>query len=147
MLKNRLQNTQNKIIRFVLKTDQRSHIGSNGWLLVDQIVLNHVFKIKSGKSADYMIEHFVPVTSVNSYGIRFRGNGCFSIPKVKYFGKKLFAYNGCILWNDRPNSIKEIEGIHNFKLTVKEHVFRFNSIINGPRQANLCLRAFRHDKF
>ena len=37
------------------------------------------------------------------------------------FGKKSFAYNGCILWNDLPNSIKEIEGIHNFKMAVKEH--------------------------
>ena len=57
MLKNRLQITQNKIIRFVLKKDPRSHTGSNefkslGWLpvsrRVDQIVLNQVFKIKSG---------------------------------------------------------------------------------------------------
>ena len=64
-----------------MKLDPRSHIGSNefkflGWLpvsrRVDQIVLNYVFKIKSGKSADYMIEHFVPVTSVHSYGTRFR---------------------------------------------------------------------------
>ena len=52
MLKNRLQITQSKIVRFVLKMDLRSHIGSNefkslGWLpvsrRVDQIVLNHVF--------------------------------------------------------------------------------------------------------
>ena len=130
MLRNRLQITQNKIIRFVLKLDPRSHIGSNefkslGWLpvsrRVDQKVLNHVFKIKSGKSADYTIEHFVPVTSVHSYGTRFRENECFSIPKVKGFGKKTFAYNGCILWNDLPNSIKETEGIHNYKMAVKEH--------------------------
>ena len=35
-----------------------------------------------------MIEHFVPVTSVDSYGTRFRENGCFFIPIVKGFGKK-----------------------------------------------------------
>ena len=35
-----------------------------------------------------MIEHLDPVTSVYSYGTRFRENGCFSIPKVKGFGKK-----------------------------------------------------------
>ena len=44
----------------------------------------------------------------------------FSIPKVKGFSKKSFAYNGCILWNDLPNSIKEIEDIHNFEMAVKE---------------------------
>ena len=98
---------------------------SLGWLPVSrrvhQIVLNHVFKIKSGKSADYMIKHFVPVTSVHSYGTRFRENGCFSTLKVKGFSKKSFAYNRCYLWNDLPNSKKEIEGIHDFKM--------FNSII------------------
>ena len=76
-----------------------------------------------------MIEPFVPVTSVHSYGTRFRANGCFSIPKVTGFGRKLFAYNGCILWNDLPNCINEIEGIHNFKMAVKEHFLKFNSII------------------
>ena len=45
----------------------------------------------------------------------------FSISKLEGFGKKSFAYNGCILWNDLPNSIKEIEGINNFKMAVKEH--------------------------
>ena len=55
--KNRLQVTQNKIIRFVLKIDPRSHVGANefksiGWLpvsrRVDQIISNHVFKIIPG---------------------------------------------------------------------------------------------------
>ena len=41
-------------------------------------------------------------------------------PFLKY-KQESFAYNGCILWNDLPNSIKEIEGIHNFKMAVKEH--------------------------
>ena len=68
-----------------------------------------------------MIEYFVPVTSVHSYGTRFRENGCFSIPKVKGFGNKSFAYDGCISWNDLQNSIKEIEGNNNFKMAVKEH--------------------------
>ena len=63
--KNRLQVTQNKIIRFVLKMDPRSHVGANefksiGWLPVSrrvyQIFLNLVFKIKSGQSAKYMAE-------------------------------------------------------------------------------------------
>ena len=120
------------------KLDPRFHIGPNEFKSlgrlpvsrrVDQIVLNNIFKIKSGKSADYMSKHFVPVPSVHSYGTRFRENGCFSIRKVKGFVKKSFAYNGCILWNDLPKSIKEFEGIHNFKMAVKEYCFRFNNII------------------
>ena len=52
----------------------------------------------------------------------FEKTDVFSIPKVKGFGKKSFAYNGCILWNDLSNSIKEIGGLDNFQITVKEHI-------------------------
>ena len=106
--KNRLQVTHNKIIRFVLKMDPRSHVAASefksiGWLpvsrRVDQIVLNHVFKIKSRQSAHYMAENFIQASSLHSYGTRLRESGNFSIPKVKSFGKKSFVYNGCILWN------------------------------------------------
>ena len=116
LLKNRLQVTRNKIIRFVLKMDPRSHIRANefkslGWLpvsrRVDQIILNHVFKIKSGQSAQYMTENLIQASSLHSYGTRFRESGNFTIPKVKSFGKKYFVYNGCILWNDLPSHIKE----------------------------------------
>ena len=128
--KNRLQVTQNKIIRFVLKTDPMSSVGANefksiGWLpvsrRVDQIILNHVFKIKSGQSAQYMAENFIQASSLHSYGTRFRENWNFSIPKVKSFGKKSFAYNGCILWIDLPSHIKEKLSIYDFKMTVKTH--------------------------
>ena len=116
--------------RFVLKMDPRSHVGANefksiGWLpvsrRVDQIILNHVFKIKSGQSAHYMAENFIQAGSVHSYGTRFRKIGNFSIPKVKSFGKKSFVYNGCILWIDLPSHIKEKQSIYDFKMTVKRH--------------------------
>ena len=56
-LQNKLQTTQNKLIRFVLGLDARAHIGPEhfsllNWLpvnkRVDQIMLNHVFKVKHG---------------------------------------------------------------------------------------------------
>ena len=67
-----------------------------GWLSVskrvDQITLNHVFKINSGSSPGYMIEHFVPASSVHSYSTRFSEKGSVSLPKFKSFGKKYFVY-------------------------------------------------------
>ena len=131
LLKNRLQITQNKIVRFVLKLDPRSHVGNEefkslGWLpvhrRVDQIILNHVFKINTGKSADYMHEHFIPASSIHSYGTRFRENGCFVIPKVKSFGNKSFAYNACNLWNNLPNHTRQIQEAHKFKAAVKTYI-------------------------
>ena len=91
---------------------------SLGWLLVskrvDQIVLNHIFKIKSRTSLDY-----IPTSAFHSYGARFRENGCFFLPRVKGFGKNTFAFRGCKLWNDLPTNIKSIAHNHSFKSAVK----------------------------
>ena len=91
--------------------DSRAYVGSEvykslGWLPVSkrvgQIILNNVFKVKSGQSPDYMVEHLIPASSIHSYGTRFRETSYFSIPTVKRFGKKSFGYNGCVLWNELP---------------------------------------------
>ena len=67
-----------------------------GWLQfskrVDQIILNHVLKMKSGSSPDYKIQHFVLASSIHSYSTRFRENGSFSLPKVKCFGKTYLTF-------------------------------------------------------
>jgi len=98
-LKNKLQVTQNKMIRFVLSLEQRSHISKNhfkdlNWLpmqkRVDQIILCHDFKIKHGLAPDYMSEHFVSQDSVYSHNTRFSKSGYFSVPKVKPRGLKSF---------------------------------------------------------
>ena len=62
-LTNRLQTAQNKLIRFVLNLDQMIRVGPEhfetlNWLpvtkRVDQIILCHVFKIKSGTALDLL---------------------------------------------------------------------------------------------
>ena len=117
-MQKKLQISQNKVTRFVLNLDPRSHLGpgvfrSLGWLLVskrvDQIVLNHVFKINSRTSPDNMTEHVVPRSAVHSYGTRIRENRCFSLPKVKGFGKKWdICIPGCKLSNDLLTNINSI---------------------------------------
>ena len=71
----------NKTIQFVLNMDSRARVGTKdfkslGWLpvskRVDQIILNHAFKVKSGQFPDYMVQHFIPASSIHSYGTRFR---------------------------------------------------------------------------
>ena len=108
--KSRLQVTQNKnkIIKFLLKMDPSSYVvlmnssplaGCPVSRRVDQTILNHIFKIKSGQSAHYMAENRIQASLLHSYSTRFRESGNLSIPKVKSFGKKSFVYNGCILLN------------------------------------------------
>ena len=114
--------------KIAIKMDPGSHVGANelksiGWLpvlrRVDKIILNHVFKFKSGQSAHYITEYFIQASYLHSYCTRFRESGNFSIPKRKSFGKKTFVYNWCILWNDLPSNIKEKLSIYDFKMTVK----------------------------
>jgi hypothetical protein len=146
LLKNRLQTTQNKLVRFVLNMDSMSHVGPGQfrylkWLPVEkrvnQIILGHVFKVKSGIAPDYLGEHFNPVHSLHTHRTRFRvtscpnpddpsmlnfnDSGCFCIPKVKGFGKKSFAYQGCVLWNNLPQLIRNITVFKHFKEAVKLH--------------------------
>lgn len=75
-LRNKLQVTQNKMIRFVLGLDPRAHIDQShfvklNWLpvskRVDQIMLCYVFKIHSGKAPGYLNEHFIPLRLVHNY--------------------------------------------------------------------------------
>ena len=77
VLKNKLQVTQNKIMRCVLNMYSMTHEGpdvikSLAWLpvskRVDKIILNHVFKVKSGQSPDNMVEHIIPASFIHSYG-------------------------------------------------------------------------------
>ena len=114
---------------FVLSLDQMIHVGPEhfkilNWLpvtkRVDQIILCHVFKIKSGIASDYLGEYFTLASSVHGYSTRFWNNCSYTIPQVKGFGKKSFAYKGCMLSNDLPLSIRKINGLREFKIAVKK---------------------------
>jgi hypothetical protein len=131
MLQNKLQTTQNKLLRFVLGLDARAHIGPEhfrllNWLpvnkRVDQIVLGHVFKIQNGLAPDYMGEHFIPQASIHSYRTRSTQKGAFAVPRVKGFGSKSFCYTGCSLWNNLPSSITQIDRLSVFKSSLKNHL-------------------------
>ena len=143
-LKNKLQVTQNKLIRFVLNLDPRSHIGNEtfrelNWLpvsdRVDQVALCHVFKIHNNTAPTYMSEHFSPVSNAHSYTTRFRvsvdcsGDSCidtkrYLLPRVKGFGQKSFAYQGCNRWNLLPQSVRDSKNLSVFKLNIKRHLLQ-----------------------
>ena len=131
--KDKLQVTQNKLVRFVLDLDYRSHIDNKhfislDWLpvskRVEQITLCHVFKIKNDLCPDYMSQHFVTQNSVHSYRTRSSQNGSFVPPKVKGFGIKSFSYLGCKLWNLLPPKIRDVPCLTKFKRAVKDHFLK-----------------------
>ena len=92
VLENKLQTTQNKLIRFVLDLESRAHISKEhfellNWLpvnyTVDHLTLCHDFKMKNGFSPQYMREHFIPQDGVHTYNTRLSSKWAFVIPKVK----------------------------------------------------------------
>ena len=80
------------------------------------------------------MENFKPVTSSHNHRTRFRvkaqdkqddsfsftDSGRFLFPRVKGFGKLSFAWNGCSLWNDLPQDIRDVSYVHAFKTTTKK---------------------------
>ena len=73
-LKNKLQVTQNRLIKFVLDLDLRSHISRDhfiklNWFPVpsrmDQILFSHVFMILCDKAPCYMKENFNPASNIH----------------------------------------------------------------------------------
>ena len=128
--KDKLQVTQNKLVRFVLDLDHRAHLEQShfvslNWLPVskrcEQITLCHVFKAKNGLSPSYMSDFINTQDSVHNYNTRLSSNGGLALPKVKSFGLKSFSYIGCKLWNMLPSNIREHSTISGFKQAVKLH--------------------------
>ena len=98
-----------------------SHLGKGhfvkiNWLpvadRVGQITAFHVFNIYLNTAPAYMNEHFTSVSDIHNYPIRFRvklntyldrsiltDSKRYTVPVVKGFGIKSFAYSGCTLWN------------------------------------------------
>jgi len=46
-----------------------------------------------------------------------------TVPNVKGFGIKSFAYSGCTLWNSLPQYIRDSNTLYSLKSRVKEHYF------------------------
>ena len=148
LLKKKLQIIQNKMIRFVLKMDNRSHIGKEqyiylGWLPVSKrvelIILCHVHKIKYGFAPEYLGEHFKSLNSVNSRCTRsnkiasnesdyfstnftFNDTDRFSKPRVGSFTSKTFSINGIDLWNSLPQNIRDISKPNLFKCAIRQYL-------------------------
>ena len=61
-------------------------------------------------------------------------------------GSFFSRYSKCILLSVKLNKFLMSVKSNNVKLNIFSFSVKYK-VISGPRQANLCLRAFRHDKF
>jgi len=46
----------------------------------------------------------------------------YSLPVVKGFGQKTFAYQGCYLWNLLPQFVRNSKNVSAFKSNAKQHL-------------------------
>ena len=97
--KHKLQVLQNKIIRFILRLEPRSHIGSDefeklGMLKVEdrikQLKLNHVFKIYHDEAPEYLISNFRKFSNIHRYSTRGSATN-FILPKVNVYACNKFS--------------------------------------------------------
>ena len=125
--KNKLQTTQNRLIRFTLGLQSRTHIGSEhfidlGWLpvhlRVNQIKLSHCHRILHGKAPEYLKSLFSLTSDRHSHNTRF-SECSLSLPSTKSRGKTGFCYTATECWNNLDSSIKTEVDNGKFKKLVK----------------------------
>ena len=122
---------QNKVARFELDLDSRTHIGQleldslrllNIQDRVRQLKLNHAFKIYHKISPGYLSGSFKRTSEVHHYNtIDSQFN--FVIPRVRgQYGSNTFQFTTVREWNSLPGCIKSIDSLSSFKKEVKTHI-------------------------
>ena len=126
-LRNKLQTTQNKIVRFILNLHHREHIGQiqldsikllNVRDRVEQLRLNHVFKIRHHMGPIYLRDCFTPVSEIHSIQTR-SSHSNFHVPHVKGTESECFYFVGIKSWNNLPIGIQDIDNHQRFKRETK----------------------------
>ena len=129
-LKNKLQIMQNKVVRFVLNLDPRSHIGQREldqlkMLYVKdrviQLKMNHVFNISNGFSNSYLGSNFNHFSSIHHYNTR-NSELNFILPKAKSQACNTFYFTAIQDWNSLSTDIKSIRNKQSFKSAIRSHL-------------------------
>lgn len=127
-LKDKMQATQNNVIRYMLNVPPRTHIGPAemkevGLLPVEgrvkQLKLNHMFDIIHKRAPEYMNCQIDMAGSQHNRNTRASIMSC-SVPRVKgKIARSSFFYTGISLWNNLPLHIKQSQTKAIFKTKVK----------------------------
>ena len=129
-LRNKLQTTQNKCIRFCLQLGNRSHIGATefkqiNWLPINerfsQCVCSTIFKFFKNNCPAYVDEMFPTYTQDNTTEI-FTLKLCQPHRKTLK-GQKGLSYLGHSLWNKIDTECKLIANHNTFKHSLKKSFF------------------------
>ena len=130
-LKNKLQVTQNKVVRFILDLEQRAsvnnHVLERAKMLcvndrVKQLRLNHVYNIVHGTAPQYMFYNFTYVNQTHVHNTRASRYN-FMQPPIRGKENGSFFINAIKDWNSLPDNVKGERSKVNFKGSLKTHLF------------------------
>ena len=140
-LKQRLQIMQNKMIRYILNLNSRSHLACSEFEKLDMLnvsdrvkqnKLNHVHRIWNRTGPHYMRENFDRLCDIEIRNCTRASANNFFLPRVKQQGTNTFFYSGIKDWNSLPASIKQIKEEGSFRNRVKMN------IVMEARKAESC---------
>ena len=137
-LKDKLQVTQNKFIRFCLKLQSREHISNEhfrkqNWLPINQRfqqwVTSTVFKFVQNKCTAYMNKVFRPAENmrINRRNSFLKLNHPFRKTST---GQKGLSYIGPAIWNKIPEIFKKTRNLNTFKPKMKHYYLNDLSNLN-----------------
>ena len=125
---NKLQVTQNKIVRFILCKGSRFHLEGHHFRKlnilkvndrVEYLMLNLMHSIFYGSAPSYLCNTFKIRESGDQF-IRTRHSvNSFYLPKVNTHGIKTLRFKGVRLWNGLNNDLKQCRGKAAFKRKLK----------------------------
>ena len=131
-LKNRIQTSQNKCIRFWLQLDKMTHISHKefkilNWLRVterfNQCINSIVFKYVNNQCPNYMHEIFqtAPENNIQTSGSFLKLKCPFRKTNA---GQIVLSYIGPTIWNKTPDLLKRTNNLNTFKHNLKEYYLK-----------------------
>ena len=131
-LKNRIQTSQNRCIRFCLQLDKMSHISqkefeATNWLpfkeRYKQCVNSIVFKYFDNQCPHYLNEVFMKAPESSS-SLRNSYQKLQQPFRKTNTGQNTLSFIGPALWNKVPEEIKRITNLNIFKHNLKKHYLK-----------------------
>ena len=131
-LKNRIQTSQNKCIRFCLQLDKTSHMSHKefetlNWLPVterfNQWINSIVFKYVNDQCPNYLNEIFqiAPANNIQTRGSFLKLKCPFRKTNA---GQMALSYIGPTIWSKIPDTLKRTKNLNTFKHNLKEHYLK-----------------------
>jgi len=129
-LRIKLQTSQNKMIRYILDSGSRFHVGYDSfsklnWLSfqkrMEYLTLSTMFSVFNNCAPMYMISQFSRMSNHHQHQTRSVSNS-FALPRVNSHGHHSFRFNGIKMWNNLSNDIQSCNTKDMFKRKCKKYL-------------------------